>query len=94
MHAHLTRSGRHATGLDAAAAFYVMSVIKNLASRGRTIISVIHQPSSEVWPLLVLDQAAAAIIIRSAALLTTLSPPPNPTQIPCCPPLAPPPHTP
>eukprot|EP00798_Chlamydomonas_sp_ICE-L_P028073 gene28073-31177_t len=39
------------SGLDAAAAFYVMSTIRRLAESGRTILSVIHQPSSEVFEL-------------------------------------------
>eukprot|EP00798_Chlamydomonas_sp_ICE-L_P023819 gene23819-9382_t len=39
------------SGLDAAAAFYVMSTIARLAKSGRTILSVIHQPSSEVFEL-------------------------------------------
>lgn len=39
------------SGLDSAAAFFVIQSIKNLARDGRTIISSIHQPSSEVFAL-------------------------------------------
>lgn len=39
------------SGLDSAAAFYVMSAVRRLAEKCRTIISVIHQPSSEVFAL-------------------------------------------
>lgn len=34
-----------------AAAYFVVSTLKNLAKDGRTVISVIHQPSSEVFAL-------------------------------------------
>ena len=39
------------SGLDAASAYFVMSGIRALAEKGRTVISVIHQPSSEVFEL-------------------------------------------
>ncbi|KAL0390792.1 UNVERIFIED_CONTAM: ABC transporter G family member 15 [Sesamum calycinum] len=39
------------TGLDSAASFFVIQAIKNLARDGRTVISSIHQPSSEVFAL-------------------------------------------
>ncbi|KAG0559801.1 hypothetical protein KC19_10G129800 [Ceratodon purpureus] len=39
------------SGLDSAAAYFVVSTLKNLAKDGRTVISVIHQPSSEVFAL-------------------------------------------
>ncbi|KAG2450898.1 hypothetical protein HYH02_004730 [Chlamydomonas schloesseri] len=39
------------SGLDAAAAFYVMANIRNLAEHNRTVVTVIHQPSSEVYEL-------------------------------------------
>ncbi|GER41079.1 ABC transporter G family member [Striga asiatica] len=39
------------TGLDSAASFFVVQAIKNLARDGRTVISSIHQPSSEVFAL-------------------------------------------
>ncbi|KAL2238593.1 UNVERIFIED_CONTAM: ABC transporter G family member 15 [Sesamum indicum] len=39
------------SGLDSAAAFFVIQSIKNLARDGRTVISSIHQPSSEVFAL-------------------------------------------
>lgn len=39
------------TGLDSAASFFVIQSIKNLARDGRTVISSIHQPSSEVFAL-------------------------------------------
>ncbi|XP_011090129.1 ABC transporter G family member 15 isoform X1 [Sesamum indicum] len=39
------------TGLDSAASFFVIQSIKNLARDGRTVISSIHQPSSEVFTL-------------------------------------------
>lgn len=37
---------RPAAGLDAASAFFVIDTIRNLALRGRTVLCVIHQPSS------------------------------------------------
>ncbi|GMH41599.1 hypothetical protein BSKO_09509 [Bryopsis sp. KO-2023] len=39
------------SGLDAASSFYVMRGMSTMAGKGRTIISVIHQPSSEVFEL-------------------------------------------
>ena len=39
------------SGLDAASAFHVISAVRKLAEGCRTIISVIHQPSSEVFAL-------------------------------------------
>ena len=39
------------SGLDAASAYYVMKGIRSLAEGGRTVISIIHQPSSEVFEL-------------------------------------------
>ncbi|EPS62736.1 hypothetical protein M569_12052, partial [Genlisea aurea] len=39
------------SGLDSAAAFFVIQSIKNIARDGRTVISSIHQPSSEVFAL-------------------------------------------
>ncbi|KAF9597374.1 hypothetical protein IFM89_017720 [Coptis chinensis] len=37
------------SGLDSAAAFFVIQTIRNIARDGRTVISSIHQPSSEVF---------------------------------------------
>ena len=37
------------TGLDSATSFHVINILKNLAKAGRTIISTIHQPSSEIF---------------------------------------------
>ena len=37
------------TGLDSATALNVLLILKNLANSGRTIISTIHQPSSEIF---------------------------------------------
>ncbi|XP_049379130.1 ABC transporter G family member 15-like [Solanum stenotomum] len=39
------------SGLDSASAYFVVQVLKNIACGGRTIISSIHQPSSEVFAL-------------------------------------------
>ncbi|KAJ0084841.1 hypothetical protein Patl1_29555 [Pistacia atlantica] len=39
------------SGLDSASAFFVVKILKNLAHDGRTVISAIHQPSSEVFAL-------------------------------------------
>lgn len=39
------------TGLDATSAFQVVRTLKNLARKGRTIITTIHQPRSEIWGL-------------------------------------------
>ncbi|KAM4065685.1 ABC transporter [Hirsutella rhossiliensis] len=39
------------TGLDATSAFQVMRALKALARKGRTIITTIHQPRSEIWHL-------------------------------------------
>jgi ABC-type multidrug transport system ATPase subunit len=39
------------TGLDATSAFQLIRTLKNLATKGRTIIVTIHQPRSEIWGL-------------------------------------------
>lgn len=39
------------TGLDAATAFQLVSTLKSLAIRGRTVVCTIHQPRSEIWNL-------------------------------------------
>ncbi|CAN4120983.1 unnamed protein product [Withania somnifera] len=39
------------TGLDSASAFFVVQALKNISCDGRTVISSIHQPSSEVFAL-------------------------------------------
>lgn len=39
------------TGLDSASAFFVVHTLRNIAHDGRTVISSIHQPSSEVFAL-------------------------------------------
>jgi hypothetical protein len=39
------------TGLDATSAHHVVKTLKNLAKRGRTVITTIHQPRSEIWDL-------------------------------------------
>ena len=37
------------TGLDATSAFQLIRTLKKLASKGRTIVTTIHQPRSEIW---------------------------------------------
>ncbi|KAF7883015.1 hypothetical protein EAF00_011504 [Botryotinia globosa] len=37
------------TGLDATSAFQLVRTLKGLARKGRTIITTIHQPRSEIW---------------------------------------------
>ncbi|KAF2088527.1 ABC transporter-like protein [Saccharata proteae CBS 121410] len=39
------------TGLDATSAFQLIRTLKTLASKGRTVITTIHQPRSEIWNL-------------------------------------------
>ena len=39
------------TGLDATSAFQLVKTLKYLASKGRTIVTTIHQPRSEMWGL-------------------------------------------
>ncbi|OCK83730.1 P-loop containing nucleoside triphosphate hydrolase protein [Lepidopterella palustris CBS 459.81] len=39
------------TGLDATSAFQLVRTLKLLAKKGRTIITTIHQPRSEIWSL-------------------------------------------
>ncbi|KAF6818820.1 ABC transporter [Colletotrichum plurivorum] len=39
------------TGLDATSAFQLVRTLKKLASKGRTVITTIHQPRSEIWDL-------------------------------------------
>lgn len=39
------------TGLDATSAFQLVRTLKSLARKGRTIITTIHQPRSEIWNL-------------------------------------------
>ncbi|KAL6362933.1 hypothetical protein LRP88_02333 [Fusarium phalaenopsidis] len=40
------------TGLDATNAFQLVTTLRDMAHRGRTIIMTIHQPRSEIWSLL------------------------------------------
>lgn len=37
------------TGLDATSAFQLVRTLKHLAGKGRTIVTTIHQPRSEIW---------------------------------------------
>ncbi|XP_009147764.1 ABC transporter G family member 13 [Brassica rapa] len=39
------------SGLDSASAFFVVQILRNIASNGKTVISSIHQPSGEVFAL-------------------------------------------
>jgi ABC-type multidrug transport system ATPase subunit len=39
------------TGLDATSAFQLVRTLKNLAQKGRTVVTTIHQPRSEIWDL-------------------------------------------
>ncbi|KAM0532559.1 hypothetical protein ACHAP9_003641 [Verticillium nonalfalfae] len=39
------------TGLDATSAFQLVRTLKSLATKGRTIVTTIHQPRSEIWDL-------------------------------------------
>ncbi|KAK8050784.1 ABC transporter [Apiospora phragmitis] len=39
------------TGLDATSAYQLVRTLKTLAKKGRTIITTIHQPRSEIWDL-------------------------------------------
>lgn len=39
------------TGLDATSAYQLIQTLKKLAHKGRTIITTIHQPRSEIWDL-------------------------------------------
>ena len=39
------------SGLDSASAFFVVQTLRNIARDGRTVVSSIHQPSSEVFAL-------------------------------------------
>ncbi|CAI0450159.1 unnamed protein product [Linum tenue] len=46
---HLLFLDEPTTGLDSASAFFVVQTLRNIAKDGRTIISSIHQPSSEFF---------------------------------------------
>ncbi|CAA7048497.1 unnamed protein product [Microthlaspi erraticum] len=39
------------SGLDSASAFFVVQILRNIASNGKTVVSSIHQPSGEVFAL-------------------------------------------
>lgn len=57
------------TGLDAATAFQLVSTLKSLANKGRTIICTIHQPRSEIWNLFdnVLLLAGGSLVYSGSA---------------------------
>ena len=58
------------TGLDATSAFQLVKTLKYLASKGRTIVTTIHQPRSEIWGLfdhLVLLSGGSPIYSGSAS---------------------------
>ncbi|KAF5931301.1 hypothetical protein HYC85_032174 [Camellia sinensis] len=48
---HLLFLDEPTSGLDSASAFFVTQILRNIAHDGRTVISSIHQPSSEVFAL-------------------------------------------
>ncbi|KAI4306736.1 hypothetical protein L6164_029989 [Bauhinia variegata] len=48
---HLLFLDEPTSGLDSASAFFVVQTLRNIAHDGRTVISSIHQPSSEVFAL-------------------------------------------
>nr|KJB35758.1 hypothetical protein B456_006G126900 [Gossypium raimondii] len=48
---HLLFLDEPTSGLDSASAFFVIQTLRNVGRDGRTIISAIHQPSSEVFSL-------------------------------------------
>ncbi|XP_030522402.2 ABC transporter G family member 15-like isoform X1 [Rhodamnia argentea] len=48
---HLLFLDEPTSGLDSASAFFVVQTLRNIACDGRTILSAIHQPSSEVFAL-------------------------------------------
>ncbi|KAL1547452.1 ABC transporter G member 15 [Salvia divinorum] len=48
---HLLFLDEPTTGLDSASAFFVAQALRSIARRRRTIITTIHQPSSEVFSL-------------------------------------------
>ena len=60
------------TGLDATSALHVMSTLKYLAKKGRTIIASIHQPRSEIWGLL---ESTDRVILLSQGSPLYIGPP-------------------
>lgn len=48
---HLLFLDEPTSGLDSASAFFVIQTLRNVARDGRTVISSVHQPSSEVFEL-------------------------------------------
>ena len=58
------------SGLDSAAAYHVTAVLRRLASGGRTVLAVIHQPASEVFEqfdLLAMLAAGSTLYFGAAA---------------------------
>ncbi|KAG7164314.1 white-like 2 [Homarus americanus] len=69
------------SGLDSFMAQNVVAVMKNMAERGKTIISTIHQPSSEVYAMfdrvLLMAEGRMAFLGESFPLRIGLPCPPN-----------------
>jgi hypothetical protein len=66
------------SGLDSASAFYVMSTVRKLAEGCRTVLSVIHQPSSEVCGCYI----CIAYCIAPSGPCMQPKPPPPPSRPP------------